>query len=134
MKKYLLITAGLLSLAVGIVGLFLPLIPTTGPLILSTFCFARSSPRLHAWILGHPTFGPRIKLYLERRALTLKTKVVAVSTLWASILLSAFLVDKLLVRIILVLIAVGVSTYLLHLKTYRGEIEEKKVSLESDSA
>lgn len=134
MKKYLLIGAGLLSLAVGILGIFLPLIPTTGPLILATFCFAKSSPRLHAWIINHPTFGPRIKLYLERRALTVKTKVVAISTLWASILLSAFLVDKLVVRIILLLIAVGVSTYLLHLKTYRGEIQEEKVSLESDSA
>lgn len=121
MRKYLLIVAGLVSLALGIIGIFLPILPTTCFLLLSTYCFARSSPRLHGWLLNHRWLGPRIRLYMEHHAVTFRTKVVALATLWTSIILSAVLVRNLIVGGILLLVAVAVSIHLLTLKTYSLE-------------
>jgi uncharacterized membrane protein YbaN (DUF454 family) len=121
MKKHLLIAAGLLSLALGIVGIFLPLLPTTCFLLLATYFFARSSPRLHAWLLNHRVLGRRIRLYIEHKSVTKNTKIVALATLWSSIILSIVLVDWLVVRAILLLVAIGVSAHLLLLRTYRPE-------------
>ncbi len=121
MKKHLLAAAGLVSLALGVLGIFLPILPTTCFLLFAAYCFARSSPRLHDWLLNHRWLGPRIKLYMEHRAVTRRTKIVALATLWGSILLSAILVRNLIVGGILLLVAVAVSVHLLSLKTYRLE-------------
>jgi uncharacterized membrane protein YbaN (DUF454 family) len=69
---------GLLSLGIGIVGIVLPLIPTTGPLLVAAFAFARSSDRLHDWLMNHPRFGKFITDFREGRGIPLKTKVTAV--------------------------------------------------------
>jgi uncharacterized membrane protein YbaN (DUF454 family) len=65
-------------LGLGIVGAFLPLMPTTIFLILAVGCFARSSPRLEAWLLNHPRFGPSLRQWREQRAVPLIGKVGAV--------------------------------------------------------
>ena len=59
-KRYLLITAGIISLVFGIVGVALPLLPTTPFVLLAAVCFSQSSPRFHNWLVNHPTFGPLI--------------------------------------------------------------------------
>ncbi len=123
MKKSLLVAAGIVSLGLGILGIFLPLLPTTCFLLLSTYCFAKSSPRLHAWLLNHKWLGPRIRLYTEHRSVTKRTKIVALSTLWASIILSAFLIGNLIVGAVLVLIAIAVSAHLLTLKTWKPDAD-----------
>jgi hypothetical protein len=79
---YLLL--GLLSLGVGVVGIFLPLIPTTGPLILATYFFARSSERLHAWLIGHPRFGRFVADFHNDRSIPLKAKIVALVAMTAA--------------------------------------------------
>lgn len=73
----LMALAGILCTAVGVVGMFLPLIPTTGPLLLAAFFFARSSPRLHRWLTTHPRFGRFISDFHEGRGIPLRGKVVA---------------------------------------------------------
>ena len=72
---------GLAFLAIGIVGVFLPLIPTTGPLLVATFAFARSSDRLHRWLTEHPRFGRFISDFQSGRGIPLRTKVVAVTAM-----------------------------------------------------
>ncbi|MEX2322266.1 MAG: YbaN family protein [Acidimicrobiia bacterium] len=69
--------AGILCTGVGIVGMFLPLIPTTRPLLLATFFFARSSPRLHTWLVTHKRFGRFISDFHEGRGIPLRGKIVA---------------------------------------------------------
>lgn len=68
---------GGLSLAVGAIGIFLPLLPTVPLLLLAAFCFARSSNRLHGWLLNHPTFGPPIKDWNQNGAINQKAKYLA---------------------------------------------------------
>lgn len=123
-KKYLFISAGLVSLALGVVGIFLPLLPTTPFLLLSAFCFIRSSPRLYNWLVNHRVFGVYIHDYLKYRAVSLKTKVFAVVLLWGTICLSIFLLPNMIVRIFLAAVALGVSVHLLSLKTRRPGRED----------
>lgn len=68
---------GLLALALGIVGIALPLLPTVPFLLLAAFCFARSSERLHNWLITHPTLGPPIENWSRAGAIRRNAKVLA---------------------------------------------------------
>jgi len=115
--RWITIVAGLLSLGLGVIGIFVPVLPTTPFLLLSAGCFVRSSSRLHSWLMGHKILGPYIKQYIVYRAVTMKTKITAVSLIWCSILLSSWIVSKWMVTIILLIIASSVTVYLFTLKT-----------------
>lgn len=77
MKRPAYFAAGSLLVAVGFVGAFLPLLPTTPFLILAAACFARSSPRLEAWLLNHRQFGPALRAWREHGAISIKAKLLA---------------------------------------------------------
>lgn len=117
MKKYLLIIVGCISLGLGIIGMFLPVLPTTPFLLLSAGCFLRSSKSLYDWLLNHKHLGGYIKDFMEHRAISKKIKITIITTLWATILVSVVLVDLTWVKILLILIAIGVSVHILHFKT-----------------
>ncbi len=68
---------GTISLALGILGILLPLLPTTPFLLLAAFCFARSSPRLYRWLIVHPLLGPPIRRWRARGAISKKSKALA---------------------------------------------------------
>ena len=81
-------TAGALALAAGIVGIFLPVLPTTPFVLLAAFCFSRSSARAEAWMLNHPRFGPMVRNWRQHRAVPLRAKqfawvMMALSSVWA---------------------------------------------------
>lgn len=118
--KYLLIGFGWFFVAMGIIGVFVPLMPTTIFFILAAAAFARSSEKFYNWLINHPRFGKFIKDYREKRGMPLKSKVIAVSMLFATIGSSAFFfTEKTSVRIILIIIAIGVSSYIISLKTIK---------------
>ncbi len=71
------LTGGALALAAGVVGVFLPLLPTTPFVLLAAFCFARGSPRWEAWLLAHAHFGPLVRDWRERHAIPLRAKQLA---------------------------------------------------------
>ncbi|MDT7836805.1 YbaN family protein [Aquabacterium sp. OR-4] len=75
--RVLWLLAGLASLLTGIVGIFVPLLPTTPFVLLAAFCFARGSKRCEAWLLGHPRFGPMVRDWREHRAIPLRAKQLA---------------------------------------------------------
>ncbi len=79
---------GLLSLGLGILGIFLPLLPTTALVILAAFCFARGSQRLHDWLTGHPRFGPPIEAWRRHGAISRGAKQLAVFTMLLVLLVS----------------------------------------------
>lgn len=76
--------AGLLMTALGIVGAFLPLLPTTPFLLVAVWCFSRSSPRLEHWLLNHRTLGPPLSNWRREGAISGRTKVVAICLIIAS--------------------------------------------------
>ena len=114
----LLLGLGLLCVALGVAGIFLPLLPTVPLLLLAAACFARSSERCHAWLLDHPHLGPLVKSYRDGEGIPWRAKVTAIAMIWVSIPLSAFLFVPLVwVRGLLIGVAVGVTWYLLRLPT-----------------
>lgn len=121
MKRWLLIAGGLAATGLGAAGIFLPLLPATPFLLLALYCFARSSARLHRWLLGNRLCGAHLGNYLAYRAVTLATKICSIVILWASLTASALLLDTLIIRIILLAVGVGVSIHLLRLRTVPRE-------------
>ena len=113
--------AGTVSLALGTIGIVLPILPTTPFLLLALACYFRSSKRMTKWILNNRYFGSYIRRYKEGKGIPLKTKIFAIATLWITILFSAFfIVNNLwIVQLILFAIATAVSIHIIRLPTYR---------------
>jgi uncharacterized membrane protein YbaN (DUF454 family) len=113
--------AGVLALLLGIIGLFLPLLPTTPFLLLASWCFARGSERLHRWLLSHRVFGEYLRNFEAGRGIPLKAKILATVMLWVSLLMAMRRFDTATVPLILALTGAGVSLYLWRfLPTYRS--------------
>jgi hypothetical protein len=118
--RILLIIAGTFFVVLGIVGIFVPVLPTTPFLLLAAACYARSSQRFHGWLLNNRWFGNYIRNYVERKGLSPKVKVLTIALLWITIGCSvAFAVQSFVVRSILVLIAIGVSIHILCIRTLK---------------
>jgi uncharacterized membrane protein YbaN (DUF454 family) len=115
--RLLFMLLGTLCLIVGILGIFLPLLPATPFLLLASACYVRGSPTLHRWLMSHRYLGAYITAIKERRGMPLQAKVLTIVVLWASLLFSASRVDSLLVDVILLMVGIGVTTLLVRLKT-----------------
>jgi hypothetical protein len=130
LRKILLLILGLLSLTLAIIGIFVPLLPTTPLLLLAAACFMRSSNKLYRWLIEHPWLGPYIRHYREHRAITLRTKIATLVLLWLSIGYAIiFVLDVLSLRLLLLAIAIGVTLHLMSLRTLTTEMMEKDTPL-----
>lgn len=120
LSKLALILAGDFFVALGILGIFLPLLPTTPFLLLAAACYFRSSERFYNWLINNKWLGNYIKNYREKKSIPLKIKVITLSILWLVIGYSAFLIVNIfLLKVILILIAVGVTIHVLSLRTLK---------------
>lgn len=118
--KKALIIAGTFCVGVGILGVILPLLPTTPFLLLAAACYAKSSQRFYNWLLNNRWFGYYIKNYLEGKGVPLKVKVLSICLLWITIIYSiVFVVHMTWVIIILILIAIGVTLHILSTRTLK---------------
>jgi uncharacterized membrane protein YbaN (DUF454 family) len=119
----LLVAAGTLCVAFGVVGAFVPVLPTTPFLLLAGVCFARSSERLHRWLFSNRLFGEYLRRYRDGEGLPLASKIATLVLLWATIGPSALLAvpDRLWwARAALFAIAAAVTVHVLRIKTRRG--------------
>lgn len=115
--KILLISLGIFFIGLGFVGIFIPVLPTTPFVLLAAALFARSSDRFYRWLIENRFFGRYIKNYREGRGVPLRVKISAILILWITISLSIFFaVELFLVRIMLVLIAAGVTVHIAMIK------------------
>jgi uncharacterized membrane protein YbaN (DUF454 family) len=120
LKRRLLIVAGTISTAIGIIGIFVPILPTTPFLLLAAACYLRSSQRFYNWLLNNRFFGAYVRNYLQGRGMPLKIKIFTILLLWATIACSiVFAVQALIIRVILLIIAAGVTVHIAMIKTTR---------------
>ena len=117
--RLLWLILGLLFTGLGVIGAFLPVMPTTVFLLIAAFFFARSSPKFYNWLLNNRAFGPLIRDWRAGLGLPLRAKVLAVSLLGVTVGSSIFFVSALWIQLMLALIALGVSAYLLTRPTKR---------------
>lgn len=118
--KTLFISIGSLSLALGVVGIFVPLLPTTPFLLLTAVLYCKASPRLYHWLLNQKHLGPYIRNYRINKAIPLRAKIISITLMWSSMLFCIFYVVPLLwVKVLLFLIAGGTSYHILSFKTLR---------------
>jgi len=120
LKSTLWIVFGILAFCLGIIGVFIPFLPTTPFLLLAAGFFLKGSDRLYQWLINHKLFGKYIRNFREYKAIPIKTKIFAVSTLWATILASVFFYTKsLTLKGLLIGIGIGVTIHILHYKTLK---------------
>ncbi|MEO1267380.1 MAG: YbaN family protein [Myxococcota bacterium] len=112
--RAVLIAIGTLCVGLGILGAFLPVLPTTPFLLVAAACYARSSRRFYVWLLNAPAFGPLIRSYREHGVIPVRAKVMAVTMIAVTIGLSAaFVIPLWPVKILVVAIGTAVSVWLL---------------------
>lgn len=121
MKKKLFVVLGFLSLGLGIIGIFLPLLPTTPFILLSSILFQKSSDRFHKMLTQNKVLGKYITDYTERKGITLKNKIIALIFLTAGMGKGFFSMQNIYGRVSLVVIFIAVFVHILKLKTLKGD-------------
>ena len=120
--KITFIILGTISLLLGTLGIFLPLLPTTPFYLLTAWLYMRSSEKLYHKVMKNKYFGTIVRNFQEDKTIALRTKIIIVSMLWFSILISAFWVVSLWwVRLLLLAVAVGVTVHVLSFRTRKNE-------------
>ncbi len=123
LRTTLLTVCGLVAVILGIVGIVVPLLPTTPFLLLAAACFLRSSERLYRWLITHRWFGPYIRNYREYHALPLRTKVGTLALLWGALGYAiVVVVDGLALQVMLAIIGIGVTVHILRFRTLTAEM------------
>lgn len=108
MVKIILITLGSLSFGLGVLGIFVVGLPTTPFLLLSASLYAGSSQRLYNWLINHKIFGAYIKRFRERKAMSLKEKILSMTMMWSMIGISCYFLRTRLLAAAIV-IAAGIT-------------------------
>jgi uncharacterized membrane protein YbaN (DUF454 family) len=116
-KRKLLIGVGTLSTGLGIIGIFVPILPTTPFLLLAAACYMRSSERFYRWLISNRIFGAYVRNYIEGKGMPIRIKVLTILVLWLTIGLTAtFGVQNMVIRIVLICVALGVTTHIILIK------------------
>ncbi len=122
LKRRLFVIAGTVFLAVGVVGIIVPVLPTTPFLLLTAICYTRGSARLYAALLRNRLCGSYLRNYLEGKGMSRRAKIRTIAFLLISLLSTAlFLTESLTVRVILAVVLVGVSFHILTIRTLRNK-------------
>lgn len=120
MIRYLLIVLGSLSLALGIIGIFLPLLPTTPFLLLAATLYVRSSEPLYQWLIHQKYLGTYIRNFREHRAIPLRAKIISVSLVWGTLTYCAASINvPLWGRLLFLILAVGITWHILSYHTLK---------------
>ncbi len=119
--RIILILIGSVSFALGVLGIFLPMLPTTPFLLLSAAAWLKASPSLYEWLLNHRVFGEYIRNFREHRAIPLRVKIISVSMVWLTIGYCIFAVvdEWWWAQLLMALLATAISWHILSYKTLK---------------
>jgi uncharacterized protein len=123
-KRIFLITAGSLSLVLGVLGIFLPLLPTTPFLLLAGACYVRSSDKLYQWLIKHKQLGPFITSWKQGKGIPVKVKSMSIIFIWISTIFSATFVPIFVLKIFFFIPALFFTWLILKQKTFSGREQE----------
>mgnify|MGYP006284138881 FL=1 len=122
MLKSLYVGIGTFSLGIGIIGIVVPLLPTTPFLLLSAACYAKGSERMYQWFINIRWIGKTIKNYHEGNGISIKGKIISIIFLWLTILVSMILMyPNTIVQLLLLIITISVTYHIISLKTMKNE-------------
>ena len=113
LKQGLLLSLGWLSVVLGVVGIFLPIMPTTPFILLAAWCFAQSSPRFHHWLRNHKHLGLIVRSWEDGNGIPRKVRNRVIFLLWFSLCFSTFILRIWWVGLIFFSVGVGVTIYLM---------------------
>ncbi|HEY7566482.1 MAG TPA: YbaN family protein [Gemmatimonadaceae bacterium] len=125
-RRWALLVCGTLSLGLGLLGVFVPLLPTTCFLLLAAWCYARSSQRLYDRLLNARIIGPYLRRYRESRVIPPRVRIAALVMMWITIGYAVFTYPNLAVRLTLLAIAIGVTWHLFALPAQRKSVAESR--------
>ena len=126
LKKKLYIAFGVLAVALAIIGVFIPGLPTVPFLLVALFCFERSSKKYHDMIMNNKYFGPVLQDYYSGKGLTLSVKIKAILFLSCGMIFSIYKIQNLHARIALAIVWLGVAIHLILLKTKKAKNKTNK--------
>ncbi len=112
-----LIAIGGIAVALGVIGMLVPGMPTTVFLIIASYCFARSSPALDAWLHNHRWFGASLRRFRETGGMPRRAKIVALLSMWAGVSFSLLLLGPTGRLVVLALAIAGTATIAMGVKT-----------------
>lgn len=116
----LLSILGCIALGLGVLGAFVPVLPTTPFLLLSAALFLRGNRKLYDWLLNHPKLGTYISNFMVHKAIPLRVKIVSISALWLTLSYCAvFATENWALRVGFIAIAVAVTIHILSYKTLK---------------
>lgn len=115
-KRFILFVAGILCTIFGLLGMVLPVLPTTPFLLLAAICFVQSSSKAYYWLLTNRIFGKFIQDYRKGKGISKRHKLIVITFLWGTIFVSILLISVVWLRILLLIIALSVSTHILLIK------------------
>lgn len=124
--KVLLIVLGWLSVVLGFIGIFLPVMPTTPFLLLAAACFVRTSPKFYGWLVGHPKLGKYLLYYLEGKGIPLKAKFYSIALMAMSMATTSYFVPIMAVKVLLPLVGVLVALYIVRQPTLDLSLQAKE--------
>lgn len=118
--KYLLIILGSICLALGVIGIFLPLLPTTPFLLLSAALYVRSSDKLYQWLIHQKYLGEYIRNFREHKAIPLRAKIISITMVWITLTYCALAIaDEVWLKAIFLVLAICVTWHILSYKTLK---------------
>jgi len=122
-KKVLLLFLGTLSLVLGVIGMFLPVLPTTPFILLSAWCYYRSSPRFHDWLVNHPRLGPIVEEYANDEGMNRDSKIKALAMTWIAVIFTMVVfLDSIQMRLLVMGLAIIGTIVILRIKTRPNKI------------
>lgn len=120
-SRYFYLIFGFIFVGIGVLGIFVPLLPTAIFLIMASACFMKSSPKAAEWLKNNRWLGSYVRNYVDKTGLSITSKIIHIIVLWVSIGLSIYLInDNIAVRILLLVIAIAVTIHLIMIKTAKS--------------
>lgn len=131
--KYVWLSVGCIFLGLGVLGVFLPILPTTPFILVTLFCFAKGSDRMHRWLLSTKLYQNHVKRFNETRSMTLKAKVIILAFA-SAMLLSGFYFSKSIYARIIILIVLSIKYYVFIFKIKTVPSDTAEAAVHTDTA